>query len=548
MTRHTYFIMETMESIVKGGKRGHILANKPVVIFGLVLLTLFSYSKAEAGQVSYTNVASTTWSTYSLSNQYYVAFPQTLPEMVGVKYGGLYKTGTCATGIYLFTFDIMASSSFNVLNSQHASFSSGVGDGAGGCRYTSHAIRTGGYYPEGTVVSTTTGIYLPAGSYWFLYTASAGQYFAGSDGGGDTAKVFKSSVPQGWVGYYDINYPTLYLISATSTVAEPSEVPNEGTRLVDFTPADGETIPADTPFTFTLTAYVDGEDIGTYIGVRFTLHNIDQNVLLLNRLSPSDFYILDGFDATTSGDFYYESEEYVLPSGNYRLEAQLERSYLGGWVVNPFSPINDTQSHQFVVGSSTYLGNLSQNAFNDLQTFFASTSATTTEATSRSCNPLAWNTELCLAYLLIPSAADISNTLLGLKDMVLVRVPWGYATRFAAILASTATTALPSYSVTLHLGAGSDETPATSTLTFDPDDMLSGGIALAGSFTDPNTGMTAREMAEPMVRFFVAFMVVLVIALDLLKIGGTGGEERPERHVRSKGRRQAALTRREYRF
>lgn len=540
--------MKIAEKIASGEKRGRIFAYKALIFAGLVLCTLFPYSKAQAQQVSYTNVASTSYSTYSLPASHYVAFPQTLPTLKGVRFGGLYKSGGCATGIYMYTFDIMASSSLDITGARHASFSSGTGDGAGGCRYTLSAIRSGGLYPAGTVAATTTGVYIPAGNYWFLYTATVGQVFAGTDGGVESARVYKFTVPSGWVGYYDINYPTLYLVSATSTVAAPSETPDDSTRLINFTPAEGAVLPSATPVTFSLTAYINPDDIGQYIGVRFTFHNIDQNVLLLNRLSPSDFYILDGFEATTSGMFTYVSSPYTLGDGNYRAEAQIERSYLGGWFVNPFSPINDTQSHQFIVGSSTFLGNFSQTAFDDLQTFFASSTATSTQVTSRSCNPLAWDTQLCLSYLFIPSSADMTNTILGLKDMVLSRVPWGYATRFYNIISSTATTALPTFSVNLHLGAGS-LTPATSTLSFDPDDMLSGGAALAGSIKDVTYGKTAREILEPLIRMGVALMVLFIIVGDLLQMGGreatgsSGGGG-----GRSGMQRQAALTKREYNF
>lgn len=294
------------------------------------------------------------------------------------------------------------------------------------------------------------------------------------------------------------------------------------TRIVDFTPADGAVLPALTPVTFTLHAYVAEEDIGTFIGVRFTFHNIDQNVFLLSMLSQSSFYMLNGFQATTSGDFYFTSDPYALGEGNYRVEAQLERTYFGGLVTNVFAPISDSQSHQFTVGSSTFIGNLSQTMYTDVQEFLTGKAATSSLTSAADCNPLGFDTIGCLAYLFSPSSQDVGNTILGLKDYVLVRFPWGYPTRFIAILSDPATTSLPSFTTTLHIGPGS-ETPATTTLTFDMDDMLEGGAALAASIEDVTNGKTAREIGEPMIKLAVALSVVLVIVHDVMGMKHEGG-------------------------
>lgn len=332
--------------------------------------------------------------------------------------------------------------------------------------------------------------------------------------------------------------------SATATVV-PSPTVNTTTRIVDFSPADNAELPA-VPVIFSLHAYVNPDDIGTFIGVRFTLENIDQNVLLFTSFSPASFFLLDGFEATSSGNFYYTSVPKILGEGNYMVSATLERSYIGGWIVNPFSPITETVTHQFSVGSSSFIGNIQQKAFSDLQTFFASSTATSTDATSRDCNPLAFDVKNCMAYLLIPSQKDLTNSILGIKDQVLTRVPWGYPTRFYNILSGTATTALPSFTVNLHLGAGNETNPATSTLTFDPDDMLNGGAALVNSLTDRTYGKTIKEITEPLVRGGISLLVLFIIIGDVL--GGTMGGEGGSSGGRTGMQKQTSLTRKEYTF
>lgn len=546
--------MQTELYVKSGEKRGRILAFKALVIFGTVLCTsLFTRQAAAQVLIASPEIVST-YATSSYTSPSYLYYTQRieLPATTSMYYVGVYFTNR-STGVsecpavvpsirvFNAPYDIVGSTTPNT--DFPAYYSSGAALGGlqpdGSCVYRLYNGSSGG-------TPNTTPANIVAGTYDVIITGcgntcTLNYQMKGWEDAPQTTQLFRRTV--GYIGDSSVTPLTgiaMYFVNATSS----SYFPPRSTELIDFTPHDGDILPSAAPVNFSLHAYVAPEDIGTVIGVRFTLHNIDQNVLLLNRLSPSDFYILDGFQATTSGDFYYTSGDYTLGDGNYRIEAQLERSYLSGWFVNPFSPINDTQSHQFIVGSSTFLGNLSQNAFSDLQTFFASTSATSTEATSRSCNPLAWDTQLCLSYLFIPSSADMTNTLLGLKDMVLSRVPWGYATRLYNIFTSTATSSLPAFEVNLHLGAGSLPT-STSTLTFDPDDMLSGGAYLAGSITDVTYGKTAREILEPLVKLGIALMVVFIIVGDLLKMGHSDGSSGSQR---SGTQRQAAITRKEYTF
>lgn len=312
---------------------------------------------------------------------------------------------------------------------------------------------------------------------------------------------------------------TTPLIVYTQYSAGPP--PDLSTHIIDFAPGNNAT--TTNPVTFSLNAYVSPNDLGTFIGVKFTLHNIDQNVLLLSAFSPSDIYLLDGFQATTSGNFNFSTTT-IIGEGNYRLEAQIERSYLGGWFVNPFSPINEDISHQFIVCgvsdpacAGTFIGNLSQNGYNELNSIFASSTATTT-ASAANCNFTSWNTfslPKCGAYLLVPGGDYLNTTLKGLKDGVLTRVPWGYFTRAVAIFNTTATSSLPTFTATIQIGPGDQSVATTTTLTFDPGDMIAGGGALLDSITDPIHGKTVKDVFEPLVQLSIAISVLFTIIADL---------------------------------
>jgi hypothetical protein len=308
--------------------------------------------------------------------------------------------------------------------------------------------------------------------------------------------------------------------------------PDTSTHIIDFTPADHATLTGPT-INFTMHAYVNPDDIGTYIGVKFTLHNIDQNVLLLSAFSPGDIYLLDGFNATTSGDFYFATTS-PLADGNYRLEAQLERSYLGGWIINPFSPINQDISHQFIVGSSTFIGNMSQNGFSELQAIFASTTATSTTAVAQNCNPLgSFDVVKCGAFLFIPGGDYLDTTLKGLKAGVLTRVPWGYLTRTYNIWTASATTSLPSFTASVRTGPGDDLTPDVTTITIDPGDMIAGAGTLLDDTRDPIYNKNAKDVFGPLVQLVLAVSVIFTIIADL-----TGSH----RHHADVGERQTKLS------
>ncbi len=292
------------------------------------------------------------------------------------------------------------------------------------------------------------------------------------------------------------------------------------THIVSFTPEDNSTTTS--PVTFTMHVYINSADIGSWYSIGMSLHNIDQNVFLLGAFSPSDISFLDNFQATTSGDFYYSTTT-PIGEGNYRLEASIERSYLFGWVVNPFSSISEHLSHQFIVGSvengfgGTFIGNVSQNSVDEINAIFASSTATSTTALAGSCNVLSgFDVFNCIAFLFTPGGPYLNETIKDLKDGVLTRVPWGYVTRIYNIWDSSATTTLPSYTTVIQIGPGETNTPATTSLSFNPGDMISGAGTLLDSIQDPIDHKTIRDVAGPVVQLILALEVLFLIISDII--------------------------------
>jgi hypothetical protein len=234
------------------------------------------------------------------------------------------------------------------------------------------------------------------------------------------------------------------------------------TRIISFTPDNGTTTLSGQPVSFSLHAYVNSADIGTFTGISFSLHNIDQNNLLNPNNDVNDIYFLKDFQATTSGDFYFSSTT-LLSDGNYRINAILARNYLDGFINNPFSSLNQNLSHQFIVGTSTFLGNISQNSFNQLQSIYGSSTATSSLALSGTCNPfsgsastLFFNTSFspisCITFLFVPDSGYLNDTLVSFKKNVATHFPLGYVYDLVTILSTTTQSTIPVIDATVPVG------------------------------------------------------------------------------------------------
>lgn len=287
------------------------------------------------------------------------------------------------------------------------------------------------------------------------------------------------------------------------------------TQICSFDPQDNSTTTGPT-VDFRLEAYINPADISGISGIKITLHNIDQNVLLLGALSPSDIYLFEG-EATSSGQFLFSTST-VIADGNYRLEACLDRSYFGGFLINPFANViegdEDCQSHQFVVGEGTFIGDVSQNGYDIFHELISTTTATST-VSANTCSfwyPSTFNIFKCGTFLLVPDANYLNITLNSFKNGVLTRMPWGYLTRTYNILTSTTTSELPVISVDVPIGMST--TTDIIDIHFDPNEMLAEAGVLLND-TRSAGGKNIRDILESLVQFSVAMAVLMVIIWDL---------------------------------
>jgi len=285
------------------------------------------------------------------------------------------------------------------------------------------------------------------------YTGIVALAFNNFIGGGVTAYVAGSSLVP-----YHVLSTDIYLGDADNS-----------THIISLDPADGFVATSTGSTTDVVWNYVyniNEEDIGTAFSVLVTLHNIDQNVLLSTIFSEDDIIVYD-FVATTSG-IGGGSGFFTLKNGNYRIKAELSKTLFGLRI--PFQTPYDTRSNQFIVGSSTFIGRLSQNSYSSLNGLYANASSTASYSYNlNTCNPFtgspstlflntAFDVGTCAGVLFIPDQGLLNDSLDSLKENVLNRFPLGYVTDFVSIVATTSTsslTVIDAYTPSVLPGGGS---------------------------------------------------------------------------------------------
>jgi hypothetical protein len=124
--------------------------------------------------------------------------------------------------------------------------------------------------------------------------------------------------------------------------------------------------------------------------------------------------------------------------------------------------------------------------------------------------------------MFLPQTKPIMDSLTNFKNNFLSYAPWGYVTRTVVILTNNATTtALPTFVVTPFIASGDMQT-----LTYNMQDMLTGGASALEGIHDPITDKSPRDIIEPWIRLLVAVSVMFTIIKDVagmaIHAGGGG--------------------------
>jgi len=287
------------------------------------------------------------------------------------------------------------------------------------------------------------------------------------------------------------------------------------TRIVSFYPTEGTTT-ASTTVDFGFHVYISPDDFSNFEGVRIIFHNVDQNNLFGTFLSDDEITFVDD-NATTSGHWYYASTT-ELAEGNYRITIILQRSFAWGIINNPFSSINDEQNHQFIVGTSTFIGNISQNSYNSLRDLYDSRDATSTESLANQCNPIIGFDPIgCFTFLLIPDAGYLSDTITEFRQTIATHFPLGYVNDFINIVSTTSASSLTIIDATLPAGIAGTGAHITLSLNNVLDRFLN---ATTSSYTNASASST-QTLFEITNQYWKYIMYVLTLFYIMGRILGS---------------------------
>ncbi len=366
--------------------------------------------------------------------------------------------------------------------------------------------------------------------------ASCSAYVGGANSGYSSASVAVSNQNIGpfsgaWatteitLGGDSSGQPYFILWESDVKPLSPPEPFDTSTHIIELTPSDhsfATSTGTTTDVVYNFSYYINENDIGQTFSVQVFLKNYDQNTLF-GGFSDSQTEFLD-FTATTSG-IGGLTGFMTLPDGNYMIKGQLKKSLWG--LTLPKVGVIDEMENQFIVGSSTWLGDLVQGGRNALEGYVnaSSTRGLSFKEKYESCNPFSGSSStlffnikfdpiLCIVALVKPDNVLLKDSIGEFKDNVLVRKPWGYLTRVYTIFSDTSTSTLPTFTTTLNLGP-STGTRATTTLTFDMGDMITGGGTLLESIRDPYYNKSMEDVFGPLVKLVLALALLFTIISDL---------------------------------
>jgi len=309
------------------------------------------------------------------------------------------------------------------------------------------------------------------------------------------------------------------------------------TRIDTVSPSDGEVIATSSlPWNYTTTGYVAGGDFST--GARLRI-KIDRNtdaqtvgaLLAYNAAFGNNTYI----PITGSGSFNLSTTSInntfgVDRPGEYTMTQQIQ---VPGFSVNWWI-FNFDLTYNTLVSTTTTFTVSTSTAVDIIVNAQASSTAALLQAAGdqlHGCQFNWFNSAVdfsigsslmgCITalatYMFVPSSDQLSADVDAVKNGFAVRVPWGYATRFVEILTASSTpAALPTWTAVVATSRTS-----STTFTFDPGDMLVGGANTLNSITDPNSGLTLRQVSEPILLLFIGISLLIIIFHDLMAMGNS---------------------------
>jgi len=377
---------------------------------------------------------------------------------------------------------------------------------------------SGGYgspsVTNGYAMPDTCGAPFTGGGLWCPYSFN---FFENINGGNNIlVKGASVSIPY-------------YVIDTDYTSAPP----DTSTRFIDVTPVDGDTVSSTTPVTVGSHLYINDSDYNSdqYLSITFqndTVSNIGGSALdawnsAWGTGSTGGFAEIriplstgDNDVSTTTTNFVRDGRV----TATYAIKSPTFWSSL--WVVGGLFSGNTVISTttQFIVGEKTQFDEAIDAGDNGLANgilFGTTTDIIGSSFNADVCTVSNFNLIGCLKGIIVPSPQAFRTMFTEAKDGFLSYFPFGYVTRFYAIVSGTATSTLPTLSLTIPNGFPS----SGSTINLSPWGKLMGEGSYLATATSTQTGVTFYSSFEVYWNRFVYFVFGLGVCLRLLGMNDT---------------------------
>ena len=288
------------------------------------------------------------------------------------------------------------------------------------------------------------------------------------------------------------------------------------TRITSVTPYAGQQVATSTSFGFAATGFVNPNDFisgNTFVHIRAQDRNQSVAFVSVSQVADTtgfvtkDFY----FPVTTSGAFSFSTTTNMTGQiGVYYMDTTVD---VPGWNVFGFNFGTQSiaaTSTAFILSTTTLADRISLQIGSDINELLNASSTGQLDCSITKISQ-------CLYMLVVPSKEDFNADFNALRDNVLTHRPWGYVTRFVTVITASTSAALPTFTANLRIGPPSNL--ATTSLTFDPGDMLVGGAALLTNLRDLEHGQNLRDITEPMLWLFIGITILIIIVHDIMAMG-----------------------------
>lgn len=260
--------------------------------------------------------------------------------------------------------------------------------------------------------------------------------------------------------------------------------------------------------------------------IRVSEDDIEQHGYVTARFTIASMSQAGVLPAVTVQQEVYRTNIYTSGTQRYQeIVTGLEAEYqMWVYVEGGGSYITSTTT-TFTVGTSTVWGQIQLNGLDQQAQIAEALTATTTSGYAAQCAVWYGNSGAfhdCMTYLFVPSTEYIAEAAKETLSYILFSFPIGYMSRTVQIFQEASTVGDTSVLPELVLEFPSNSVAAGHSIDLTPWDDLLGEDSMLSTATDYDSGLTIREIVEPLWVNVVYALFVFGVAMEILKFNDWG--------------------------